>query len=225
MNELAKAPTPSNSSRIVLNPAKSDSNSLITSLRSPEGDELNAVDALIVRRASTAINLGFVPDWTPRERADVVAEYVKALRRFPEWVVNTAFDYAARTMARRATPGELVTIATQARRPITDELDRRRRAEDDERIARQSLEAAKPSKKAAAEILERAGFTPNRFAAVGRRRMATTIEDLAADSDPARRPAHWSEGLSADDPRMVDLRRAREGNALVQTARAEREGG
>lgn len=66
-------------------------------------------------------------------------------------------------------------------------------------------------------ILAAAGFTPKRFAAVAKHPMAGTSEEL--EKEPPREP-HWSETASPDDPRWDDVRRAREGNPLIQQALA-----
>jgi len=62
---------------------------------------------------------------------------------------------------------------------------------------------------AAEQILARAGFTPQRFAAVRAAPMARTLDE--AMTRAAEPPApHWSEGLPEDHPQMVALREARQ---------------
>ncbi len=189
---------------------------LTRAIRSPE--DKTEINATILDRANTAINLGYVPDWSPEERARVLDEYRKALRNFPLWAIHNAFDTAARTMVRRASPGELVILAQRAIKPITYELARRRQEYDQQQEELAARTAARPSPEQAERILQSAGFTPKRMAAVRKHPTALSMDEAEAASDrPETR--HWTEAAAPDSQAMKDLQKARDANPLIQAAR------
>ena len=109
---------------------------LTTAIRSP--DDKREIDAMILERADTALKLGYVPDWTPEERARVLDEFRKALRDLPMWAVKRAFSEWNRTMARKPSPAEIAILAKREMKPIFDEIADRRKAEEREQEARRS---------------------------------------------------------------------------------------
>ena len=71
----------------------------------------------------------------------------------------------------------------------------------------------------AKEMLERAGFTPNRISAVQRAPMATTFDDAEELANGGSKLPHWSETADPDGPEMQALRKGRDENPLIQAAR------
>ena len=169
--------------------AKSTSD-LTQAIRSLVPDEQAAVDRRIIQRANTAINVGFVPDWSPQERLEVIDEYRKALRGYPLWAVDQAFDSAPREISRRPTPGEVFILCKRAVKPITDEIARRERDATARADAERAANAARCPKEAAAEIMERYGFAKPKRMTDGPVRQDVTPEEVAEwKADQHRRAA------------------------------------
>ena len=192
---------------------------LTTSLR---GDpDKAAVDAMILERANTVINLGFIPDWTPAERAGVLDEFRKALRDLPGWAIKRAFSQWVRTHPRRPSPAEIVLLAERAMEPITNELAARRKAADRQAEEKAEMNRRPMTPDQANAICEIGGFTPKHFEAVRNGPCVRTREELAARAITAK-VAHWTETEPPDSPKMQALRKSRAKNQLVQDARASR---
>ena len=189
------------------------SSDLTTAIRSPTGDDLSEVDAFLLARVNTILNIGFVPDWSPQERAGVIDEYRRALRIFPKWALIAAFDQASRTFQRRPTPGEICILADRQVKPFRDELVQRRKVEEARRAAETERAATRVTPETAAAILSAAGFTPARIAAVCSRRMPGAL----AEADDKR--GHWSDGVASDGPEIAALRASRDANPLIQQSR------
>lgn len=189
---------------------------LTAAIRSPE--DKRQIDAMILDRANTVINLGYVPDWTPKERAAALDEFRKALRRFPQWAVERAFDEWVRTNPRRPSPAEIAILVQRQVRPVTDELARRRKAEQEQAEEERSRKASRPSAADAQEILNRAGFTPKRVEAIQKSRTPLSLEAVDDPPEPER-PRHWTQDADPEGPEMQELRRARDENPLVKAAR------
>lgn len=101
---------------------------------------------------------------------------------------------------------------------MTDELARRRAAHDQAEADKKARDSARVSPEAAAEIMQRAGFTAKRMAVINAHPSARTIEEaLTADATPAVRL--WQDRVAPDGPEMEQLRRARDANSLVQASR------
>lgn len=169
---------------------------------------------------NVVLGLYFDPDHDPKVRAAVRAEFVRALREFPDWAVQRAFDGWVKTMQRRPTPGEIAILAQREVKPLVEELDYRKRQAE----AAAEREAAKEvvSAEAASAILHQAGFTPRRFDAMRAAPMATSFSEAEAATEAPSKP-HWSERVAADSPEWRTLRAARDANPLVQAARAAAE--
>lgn len=176
------------------------------------------IDAYILERAQTVLNVGYIPDWTAQERAAVLDEFRKALRDFPKWAIVRAFDEWVRTSPRRPSPGEIVVLARKAVRPITDELAHRQRVEEERKAEEAARLAQLPTKDEADAICRSAGFTPQRMEAVRRHPMARSVDEAMAIEDGTAQP-HWTETTPPEHPDHAQLRAARDRNPLVQEAR------
>jgi hypothetical protein len=117
------------------------------------------------------------PDLDPETKAGVRESFVRALFPFPLWAVLRAFDAWERQHKRRPSPAEIVTLAEREIEPLTKELKRREGIEREQAEARMERERSRPTKEAAQEILARAGFTPQRMAAVRASPMANSFEE------------------------------------------------
>lgn len=69
--------------------------------------------------------------------------------------------------------------------------------------------------------VERAGFTEARRKALKARPMLGSFAEADAVVDKPRQP-HWTTTEAPDSPKMRDLQKARDGNALIAQARAAR---
>lgn len=179
-------------------------------------DDKTEVDAIILAHAERALLIGYVPDWTNRQRAEFVDEFRVALRDLPKWAINHGFREWTRTKPRRPSPAEIRILATRALQPITAELERRRQA----RAAAEAEATRRPpvSKERAEAIMAEAGFDLERTALVRKFPEAATIEDAEKKRDAPQQHRHWSE--TATPEQLELLRRSRAENANVQAARA-----
>lgn len=146
---------------------------MVASIRSD--DEKGEIDAMILREARLVINLGYVPDWSPQEFADVLDAFRVALRDLPRWAVGHAFFEWRRTRPRRPSPAEIRILAQRAIEPITEELARRRKVSAQNEQASSRKPAV--SKDRADEIMAEKGFNPRRLALVRRFPMARTVAE------------------------------------------------
>lgn len=185
------------------------SSTIQTAIRSPH-DEGKTLE-----RVNVVLGLYFDPDQDPTTRAAVRAEFVRALREFPDWAVQRGFDAWVKTMSRRPSPGEIAILAQRQLQPLIDELGYRKRMQEaqDERQASGPVVDAST----ASEILAKAGFTPRRMEAILSRPMPSSLDE--ADAEPAAKRPHWSETADPDGAAMQQLRAIRDGNPLVQAAR------
>lgn len=161
------------------------------------------------------LGLYFDPDFDPQTKAAVREEFVRALSSHPMWAVHRAFDAWARQHTRRPSPGEIVILVQKELQPITNELARRRRAEEERAAEDQAARERRCSPEEAERILAGRGFTPKRFGAVSKRPMAGSVEELEIDASEAPRP-HWTATVAADSPEMQALRAARLANPLMR---------
>jgi hypothetical protein len=189
-----------------VSPRAQSSSAIQTAIRLPhdEGKTLYRVNAVL--------GLYFDPDHDPKVRAEIRAEFVRALRDFPDWAVQRAFDAWVKFCTRRPTPGEIVQLAQREIQPLIDELAYRKRMHEAERERNRPLARVDASK--AKSIIESAGFTPERLAALRASSMATTFEEAEAAREPPRQ--HWSERADPDGPEWKALRAARAANILEQ---------
>lgn len=184
------------------------SSTIQTAIRSPH-DEGKILD-----RVNVVLGLYFDPDQDPQVRAAVRAEFVRALRDFPDWAVQRAFDTWVKTSARRPTPGEIATLAQRQVQPLIDELAYRKRMQEAEE--ERNRPAPQVDASTASAILAAAGFTPRRLEAMRDAPMATTFEEAETAKDQPR--THWSERADPDGPEWRALRASRAANPLVQAA-------
>lgn len=176
-------------------------------------DDKREVDALILERADLALSIGYEPDWSPEKRAAMLDEFRRVLRSFPIWAVKRAFSEWNRTRNRRPSPSEVRMLACEAIRPVTEELASRRKTTADAQV--QLPRRTDEEREAASEILRLAGFTPRRFAAVAKNRMATH-DDLKVGGKsehfgPPKPPASWAD--------RDQLARVRAADPMMQAAR------
>ena len=191
---------------------------LVAAVRS-ETDKA-AVDALILKMAKTACNIGFIPDWTPEEWADMYNAFRLALRDLPAWAIENAFNDWMRAHPRRPSPAEIVILAERALQPIKDEIAERKKQAariEEERAERQRN---KLSHEEADAICARAGYTPKHLEAVSRARMTRDRADLERVAEEQAKQPHWTETVAPDSPQMDALRKSRAENPLVKAARA-----
>lgn len=182
---------------------------LIQAIHSP-GDE-----AYVLDRARICLKAFYDPEMSDIDRAELLEEFGRALRALPRWAVSRAFDNWMRCRTRRPSPADINIEAKLAIKDLTDELDRRKRISEPPEPQAPRVDGA-----AATEIMARAGFTPQRIEAIRRAPMASTFSEAIARTDAQPAP-HWSETADPDGPEIRALRRAREGNKLVQEARAD----
>ncbi|MES2781732.1 MAG: hypothetical protein V4657_02955, partial [Pseudomonadota bacterium] len=173
----------------------------------PALSEMSEHMAFTANRARLCLKLFFDPDMDNSDRAEMLDNFAKALSGYPRWAVSRGFDDWERTMQRRPSPAEIGILAGRAIRPITDEISRRKaEAEPVETEAPPCVTA-----EAAAEIMARAGFTPQRIAAVKSAPMALTFAEAETKAATPPRP-HWSQTAAPDDPAWEQLRRSRAAN-------------
>lgn len=161
-----------------------------------------------MERTRVCLSCFFEPNMAAEDRAAMMDEFGRALRDFPRWAVSKAFDVWMRTSQRRPSPGEIAILAGRELKTVTDEIALRRKLEVQPEPPR-----SKPDPAAAAEILNRAGWTPNRMAAIRNAHPMVGSMDEAETARASARVPHWSETASPEDPRFAALRKAREGMA------------
>lgn len=183
---------------------------LTKAIRSP-GDEQYVLD-----RTRKVLSLYYEPDMSDRDRAEMMEEFRKALGPLPKWAVAGAFDDWVQQHRRRPSPGELVTLARKRMAPIQDEMQHRANEARRQREDEQARQRPTPSPEAAEEIMRRAGFTPERMAAIDKHPMATSFAE--AEAGKGKRTPHWTETCAPDDPRLGQLKAEREANPLIQAA-------
>lgn len=180
--------------------------------------EQEDVDAFLVRRVGAIMKIGFQVDMTAEDHAEIVNEYRRALRHHPKWVLAKAIDIAVRSSSGRPTPGNINSAAHSVTKPIQDELARRGREAASVNAPYSFKVKTDADREAGERALLAAGFTAKRFDMVKRKRMATSEAELYSHEINDRVP-HWTESVSANDPKMDALRKAREENALMQESK------
>lgn len=164
-------------------------------------------------RVNKVLGLYYEPGFDMETRAGLREEFVRALSSFPDWAVQRAFDDWVRSMQRRPSPGEIVILVGQHMKPITDEIARRRKDEA-EAQQMQARRPTPPDPEAARQIMQRAGFTPQRIEAIRRAPMAMTFAE-AEDIASAPKKPHWTETADPNGADMAALRAARANNPLM----------
>jgi hypothetical protein len=144
---------------------------ILTVIRSRESGDA----AKVLKRTHTCLALFYDPDIEPETKAAMRESFVTALRDFPLWAVMRAFDAWERQHKRRPSPGEIVTLAQQELQPFTAELARRER--EAARIREEQDRRPSVTAERATAILEAAGFTPKRMAAVRAAPMAGSMDE------------------------------------------------
>ncbi|ULB09141.1 hypothetical protein ORIO_04260 [Cereibacter azotoformans] len=208
------------------------SEDLIQAIHSP-GD-----DAYTITRARTCLRLYFEADMLPEERAAMLDEFARALADLPRWTVARAFDAWVKTGTRRPTPAEIRRLALSEVDGIKAELDRRWFEEErarrlEEMRAEREQEARLPpslptdqprlaAPRSGREVIEQAGFTASRIAALRAMPMARSFAEADASGEAERaRLRHWSETAPPDAEEWEHVRIARSCNPLVQAARED----
>jgi hypothetical protein len=191
---------------------------LIQAIHSP-GDE-----AFVLDRARVTLKLFFERDMSDLDKAEMLEEFGRALRDLPRWAVSQAFDRWNREQRRRPAPGDIVELAKQAMRRVTDELADRRREGDGSALPgpetdpRERAEMAERAKR----ILEEAGFTARRIDLVNRFPTARTVEEAEARLESL--PPHWSKAVAPDGREMAALRAERAANPIMRAAMEDARG-
>jgi hypothetical protein len=155
-----------------------------------------------------------------RTRAGVREEFVRALTGKPQWAVHRAFDDWVRTRTRRPSPAEIVILVNQHLEPISRELANRRKALELQQEDEQARRERRCTKEQAAALMEAAGFTPRRMAAVSSSPMAVSFAEAEEVVEEREEAPHWTETVEADDERLKQLAESRSNNPLVKEARA-----
>ena len=176
------------------------------------------MDQRIIERTNAIYNIGFVSPMSPQERAQVIDEYRRVLRVFPLWVIEQAFDNASREFQRRPTPGELVVLADRAKRPIADEIARRRKQLEKSDAAHGDQVTDRIGAEDAERLCQAAGFTPKRIDELRRAPMAVSFAEAEVKAYAPSKP-DWTQ--SASQAQLDQLRSERDANPLVQAARAD----
>jgi len=172
-----------------------------------------------LRRANTVLAAYFDPDIDPETKAALRQEFVVALKDFPDWAVQKAFDVWVKTMTRRPSPGEIVILAARETEVIHRELkiradDEAARREYENRVEMTEDQLAR-RREVAEQTIRAAGFTKERSEQFKRAPLALTFAEAEAKAKEPDRP-HWSESAPPEDPRWEQLRRARAQNTLIQ---------
>ena len=89
----------------------------------------------------------------PADRAAMIEEFGKALRRFPKWAVAGAFDDWMAEQRRRPSPGDIAALAAKRVQRLTTELTERKKAEPE---PERELPSVEERRRIAAEVM--AGF-------------------------------------------------------------------
>jgi hypothetical protein len=169
----------------------------------------------LLKRVNATLALYYDPDFDAQTKAAVREEFVRALSDLPLWAIHRAFDSWIKQHKRRPSPGEIVILANNEIRPYASELARREKDERERAEYERDRQARRCKPDDANAIMERAGFTPKRFAQVEARPMAGSTAELEADTDRMAKP-HWSELVAPDSPEMQALRAARLANPLMR---------
>jgi hypothetical protein len=155
-----------------------------------------------------------------RTRAGVREEFVRALSDRPQWAVHRAFDDWVRTRTRRPSPAEIVILVNQHLEPMTRELALRRKHFEQQQAEEQARLENRCSKERAAEMMEEAGFTVERLAAIKASPMASSFAEAEAVVEEKMEAPHWTETVETGDERLKQLAESRSNNPLVKEARA-----
>ncbi len=152
-----------------------------------------------------------------KARAKVLSTYCPGLRNYPIWAIEKAFTDWAKTGRHRPAPADLIDLAAKAIRPLMHEIKHRAECE---KASADDLPDRTPEEKARAQALvDGAGYNPKRFRA-GRHQ---TGDDNATDDEQPKRRIHWTEAAAPGSAEIAELNRERDGNKLIQQARAARE--
>lgn len=181
------------------------------------------IEAKIQRRARTTLGFHFQPERSDAEMARTLEGFARVLMDLPPWAVFAGFDDADRTIARRPSPAEVRILAQRRLQPITDELARRRKAQEEREAEQRAQREGRCGAEEAARILASRGFTPKRFGQVATRPMAASVEELDIEASAAPQP-HWSQTVAYDSPEMDALRAARKSNPLMRASMGQGEG-
>lgn len=171
----------------------------------------------LMTRIAVCLGAYFDPDIDPSIRAQVRAQYAKALSIFPSWAVARAFDEWARIGTRRPSPADLVILAEREIAPFFAEIRKREQRAAEERAEREAAQRRLVTPEAAQAILEEYGMTRDRIDAVKRFPRAKTMDEavsMQAGSETEIVP-HWSDTAAPDSVQWRVLREARAKNAIM----------
>lgn len=152
----------------------------------------------------------------PKERAEMLNLYAKALAGLPRWAVSQAYDQWERTESRKPTPADIVKLAEERMRPVREELEYRRKIDREKQEAKSEHFRPRVDPEAMQRILDAAGMTKERIEMVRRFPMARSMEEAEKLDEPeAGKSRHWSDGLPDDHPEMIALRKARAASLVI----------
>lgn len=191
-------------------------NTRAVSLRERSTSDLTQVihlpgdEAAIRNRTRVVLGMYYEKDVTPEDKAEMIEEFVRALRAFPAWATSQAFDSWAKQMSRRPSPAEIANRAISALRPFTDEIARRK---DLEALMREQEEQA--ARKPLTPEQEKRRLEAAKMADEAIRDMRQKQADILEQSRTPR--VHWTETVPENHPHWDDLKRARSANKLMET--------
>lgn len=196
-------------------------NSHLASVREQSTSRLQAAihghndEGATLQRVNAVLGLYFDPDFDAQTKAAVREEFVRALAGKPQWAVQRAFDQWVKTGSRRPTPNEICILVDRELRPMAEELARRDAERREAEAAREAAQKARVTPEAAARIMAEAGMTPDRLMAVRKFPCALGMDD-AVEMDAPQPLTDWTQGLAADDPRLMALRKSRAESVVVR---------
>lgn len=174
---------------------------------------------MILIKSGDVMSLGYVPDRSDAERMRLKDHFRQALRDLPFWAVSNAFDEWTRTRTRSASPAEIKILVSEQIRPITEELERRRRAKAEMLEAQAERDRKRVDPEVAARILAEAGMSQAEMDRIKNgNRMVTPATRYQSPDEIAESEKHWTEGKSSDSPEMELLRKARSSNPIMREA-------
>lgn len=164
---------------------------------------LPGCDEYILNRARDVLKLYYDPQMSDIDRSAMLDEYKKALHDLPKWSVAHGFDEWVKARHHRPPPGAIRDLANKELKRYSDVIESRRKMQE---ASEPDIEHPRPDPDRTKEILNDAGYTPERNAMLKSKPMAMTIEELDA---PIVKRLHWTETADPDGPQMQALREER----------------
>lgn len=170
----------------------------------------------LLKRITVCLAAYFDPDQDPEVRAGVRKLYAKALGDIPSFALLKAFATWERTGSRRPSPAEIRTLAERELKPLGDELARRAQIETDQAAEEAERKRNRVTPEAAARIMQEAGFTEGRIAAIRRFPLSKSQSEAVQKMDDFEAPGeHWSDKADPDGPEWAALRASRAASGLL----------